>query len=179
MKNRGFEQVENTKNKDKLCAYLPLRGSKTSAGYDFYATEDFIIAPQEKAEFVTDVKAYMCQGEMLMLVVRSSTGMTNDLMMANTLGIIDSDFYNNPDNEGNIKIVLRNLRPEMRLLGYKSIVIHEDVVSVPQIEDLSLENIVHVKAGDRVVQGIFVPVLESDNCNSEAERVGGIGSSGK
>jgi dUTP pyrophosphatase len=105
--------------------------------------------------------------------------MKNDLMMANTLGIIDSDFYNNPDNEGNIKIVLRNLRPEMRLLGYKDIVIHDEAVSVPQIEDLSEDNTVYIKAGERVVQGIFVPVLESDNCNSESERAGGIGSSGK
>ena len=179
MKKRGFEHVENMKNKDKLCGALPLRGSKTSAGYDFYATEDFCIAPLGKAEFVTDIKAYMCPSEMLMLVVRSSAGMKNDLIMANTLGIIDSDFYNNPDNEGNIKIVLRNLRPEMRLLGYKDIVIHDETVSVPLIEDLTLENIVHIKAGDRVVQGIFLSVLESDNCNSESERIGGIGSSGK
>lgn len=179
MKNRGFEHVEKLKNKSKSCSLLPLRGSKTSAGYDFYATEDFCVPPQCKADFVTDIKAYMPKGEMLMLVVRSSAGMKNDLMMANTLGIIDSDFYNNPDNEGNIKIVLRNLRPEIRLLGYKDIVIHGESVSVPQLEDLTEDNTVFIKAGERVVQGIFVTVLEADNCNSEAERVGGIGSSGK
>ncbi len=178
MKKRGFEHVENQKNTGKLCSSLPLRGSKTSAGYDFYATDDIILRPGEKAEFVTDIKAYMCSGEMLMLVVRSSSGMKNDLMMANTLGIIDSDFYNNPDNEGNIRIVLRNLRPEIRLTGYKEITVNGEKVTVPQIEDLREKNTVRIKAGERVVQGIFLPVLESDNCNSEARRVGGTGSSG-
>ncbi len=178
MKKRGFEHVENPKNRDKICSSLPLRGSKTSAGYDFYATDDIILPPGGKAEFVTDIKTYMCRGEMLMLVVRSSAGMKNDLMMANTIGIIDSDFYNNPDNEGNIKIVLRNLRPEIRLTGYKEITVAGETVSVPQIQDLREENTVRIKAGERVVQGIFLPVLESDNCNSEAPRLGGTGSSG-
>ena len=121
----------------------------------------------------------MRSNEMLMLVVRSSTGVKHDLMMANTLGIIDSDFYNNPDNEGNIKIILRNLRPELRLTGYKEVYIGSELISVPQIEDLREKNTVHIKAGDRVVQCIFVPVLEADNCNSEKERLGGLGSSGK
>jgi len=179
MKNRGFEEVENIRNRDKTCSLLPLRGSKTSAGYDFYATEDLSIPPQGKVDFITDIKAYMRPDEMLMLVVRSSAGVKNDLMMANTLGIIDSDFYNNPDNEGNIKIILRNLRPDMRLLGCKAVSIDGETLSVPQIEDLREKNTVHIKAGDRVVQGIFIPVLESDNCNSDSERLGGLGSSGK
>lgn len=179
MKNRGFEAVSRIKNKHKNSPLLPLRASKTSAGYDFYAVEDLKIPPQAKLEFITDVKAYMRKDEMLMLVVRSSTGVKNDLMMANTIGIIDSDFYNNPDNEGNIKIILRNLRPEMRLLGFKEISIGSEIISVPQIEDLREKNTVHIKAGERVVQGIFVPVLEADSCNSENERLGGLGSSGK
>lgn len=179
MRNRGFETVENKKNENKLCPLLPLRGSKTSAGYDFYATEDFSVPPQGKSEFTTDIKTYMHPGEMLMLVVRSSTGTKSDLMLANTLGIIDSDFYNNPDNEGNIKIILRNLRPDMRILGFKELLVGGEAVMIPQIEDLRNSNTVHIKAGDRVVQGIFIPVLESDNCNSDADRQGGLGSSGK
>lgn len=179
MKNRGFEAVSNMRNENKTCPLLPLRASKTSAGYDFYATGDFSIPPQAKAEFVTDIKAYMPPGEMLMLVVRSSTGVKNDLMLANTLGIIDSDFYNNPDNEGNIKIILRNLRPEMRLLDNREVNISGETLTLPQIEDLRATNTVHIKANDRVVQGIFIPVLEADNCNSDGERLGGLGSSGK
>jgi len=179
MRNRGFETVDNKKNENKPCFLLPLRGSRTSAGYDFYATDNLSIPPQGKVDFITDIKTYMRPGEMLMLVVRSSAGVKNDLMMANTLGIIDSDFYNNPDNEGNIKIILRNLRPELRLTGYKEISIDGELVSVPQVEDLRKQNTVHIKAGDRVVQGIFIPVLESDNCNSDSERLGGLGSSGK
>lgn len=179
MKNRGFEAVSKLRNENKTCSLLPLRASRTSAGYDFYATEDLSIPPQAKAEFITDIKAYMPPGEMLMLVVRSSSGVKNDLMLANTLGIIDSDFYNNPDNEGNIKIILRNLRPEMRLLGYKEVNAGGEVLTLPQIEDLREINTVHIKAGDRVVQGIFIPVLEADNCNSDSARLGGLGSSGK
>lgn len=179
MKNRGFEAVSNPRNKDISYPLLPLRTSKTSAGYDFYAVENLEIPPQAKLEFITDVKAYMRRDEMLMLVVRSSTGVKNDPMMANTIGIIDSDFYNNPDNEGNIKIILRNLRPEIRLLGFKEMSIGGETISIPQIEDLREKNTVHIKAGQRVVQGIFVPVLEADNCNSENERLGGLGSSGK
>ena len=179
MKNRGFEAVSNPKNKGLNGPLLPLRASKTSAGYDFYAVEDLTIPPQAKVEFTTDVKAYMRKDEMLILVVRSSAGVKNDLMMANTVGIIDSDFYNNPDNEGNIRIILRNLRPELRLLGYKEVNIGGETISVPQIEDLREKNTVRIKAGERVVQGIFVPVLESDNCSSDNERLGGLGSSGK
>lgn len=170
--------MESKKNIEKTCPLLPLRGTKTSAGYDFYATEDITVPPCGKADFVTDIKAYMKHGEMLMLVVRSSSGIKLDLMMANTIGIIDSDFYNNPDNEGNIKISLRNLRPEFKLTGFKELCIGGENISVPQIEDLREHNAVHIKSGDRVVQGIFVPVLESDNCNSFTDRQGGIGSSG-
>ncbi len=179
MRNRGFEKVEDKKNGDETCSLLPLRGTKTSAGYDFYSTQDLSIPPQGKADFITDIKTYMRPGEMLMLVVRSSSGIKNDLMMANTLGIIDSDFYNNPDNEGNIKIILRNLRPDMRFTGYKELTVGGETVTIPQIEDLRISNTVHIKAGERVVQGIFVPVLESDNCNSDLDRQGGLGSSGK
>ena len=158
---------------------LPLRGTKTSAGYDFFATCDLSIRPGETGRFVTDVKAYMEPDEMLLLVVRSSAGITRHLMAANTVGIIDSDYFNNPQNEGNLHIVLRNLLPAMELEGYETIETKDGrTVAVPQIRDLTEANTVHIAKGERVVQGIFLPVLPSDNCNSQEERQGGFGSTG-
>ena len=164
---------------------MPLRGTKTSAGYDFFATMDITIKPQEKALFWTNIKAYMQPNEVLILDVRSSVGIKLDLALANTLAIIDGDYVDNPDNEGNIGICLRNLRPEMRLNGFKKITCltaHKEgyiIVDIPIIDDLREVNTITIKSGDRVAQGIFVQFLEADNCNSEAERTGGIGSTSK
>lgn len=181
-KNRGFEVINNTKN-EGVETLLPLRGTKTSAGYDFYTPVDLVIKPQEKVFFWTDVKSYMNEGEVLLLDVRSSMGVKNDLMMSNTIPVIDSDYYNNEGNEGNIGISLRNLKPSMKLNGYKKVtvtnwIIPEDI-TIPIIEDLTEENTVIIKAGDRVAQGFFVNYLPSDNCNSNEERKGGFGSTTK
>ena len=176
-KLRGFEIVSTN-----LEALLPLRGSLTSAGYDFYATEDIDIKPQDKAKFATDVKVYMKPNEVFLMDIRSSKGIKDDLMIANTIGVIDSDYYNNTNNEGNIGICLRNLRPSMELEGYETILHrsgNNSPVQIPLIKDLKEENTIHIKKGERVVQGFFVEFKESDNCNSDKERNGGIGSSGK
>lgn len=179
MKTRGFEVVNNTKNKG-IETLLPLRGTKTSAGYDFYTPIDLEIKPQEKVFFWTDVKAYMDEGEVLLLDVRSSMGVKNDLMMSNTIPVIDSDYYNNEGNEGNIGISLRNLKPSIKFKGYETTYVgNYGQIDVPIIEDLTRKNTVIIKAGDRVAQGFFVKYLESDNCNSKEERTGGFGSSGK
>ena len=176
MKLRGFEIVENHKKSEGV-TLLPLRGTKTSAGYDFYTPVDLEIKPQEKVFFWTDVKAYMQDGEVLLLDIRSSLGIKSDLMLANTVPVIDSDYHNNPSNEGNIGISIRNLKPKMEFLGYETYRIegHKDL-TVPLVKDLTEENTVYIKAGDRVAQGIFVQYLESDNCNTDKDRVGGIGS---
>lgn len=155
---------------------LPLRSTKTSAGYDFYATEDMIIRPQEKLTIATDVKVKMNKDEFLLMVVRSSKGIKDDLILANTIGVIDSDYYNNDDNDGNIHICLRNLRPSMKLNGYTPINVY---VKVPEIIDLTEQNTVFIPKGERVVQGIFVKYSTADNCNSEETRNGGIGSTDK
>lgn len=176
-KQRGFEKVNSKQN--EISTILPLRGTKTSAGYDFYTPVDLEIKPQQKVFFWTDVKAYMNDGEVLLLDVRSSAGIKLDLMLANTIPVIDSDYHNNPDNEGNIGICLRNLKPEMKFRGYQHIQIDEMEFSIPVIADLTEENTVTIKAGERVAQGIFLNYLPSDNCNSDVERGGGIGSTTK
>lgn len=149
-KVRGFEEVRPEAKKQEVEAIMPVRGSKSSAGYDFATPVEVTIPANGKALIWTDVKAYMQTGEVLLLDVRSSIGIKKGLMLANTIGVIDSDYYENPSNDGNIGICLRNLTDE----------------------DITLE------AGERIAQGIFIPFLVADNGNTDAEREGGIGSTG-
>lgn len=59
----------------------------------------------------TGIKAKMPKDEVLKIYPRSSVGCKSLLMMPNDVGIIDSSYYNNPDNEGHIYIPLINLSP--------------------------------------------------------------------
>ena len=180
VKERGFEFVKEEHRKAKM-GKLPLRGTKTSAGYDFYATEDLVIKPQEKAFFWTDVKAKMPKGEVLLGDIRSSKGIKDDLMLSNTIPVIDQDYHGNAKNDGNIGISIRNLKPAIGLTGKRIIVesASGEVIWMPEVKDLTEENTVVIKAGERVAQFIFVEFKESENCNSEVERTGGIGSTSK
>ena len=45
---------------------------------------------------------------MLLLVVRSSMGFKYNVRLCNQVGIIDCDYYNNPDNEGHLWVALQN-----------------------------------------------------------------------
>ena len=92
----------------------------------------------------------MLDDEMLMLNVRSSQGKIR-IQLANTQGWIDSSYYNNPDNNGNIAFFIRNEGTE-------------DYV---------------VKEGDRIMQGMFTKYLIADDDTPIAnDRLGGFGSSG-
>lgn len=150
---RGFEEVEERHMKThahQTAIAIPKRGSQQSAGYDFVTPVALRIEPGKKVFFWTDVCAYMQPGEVLILDVRSSAGTKKDVMLANTIGVVDTDYYHNPDNGGNIGISLRNLSDEL----------------------------VTFEAGERVAQGIFFPFLAADNGNTDTERQGGFGSTG-
>lgn len=148
-KIRGFEIVDNAFRKfPNAEIILPTRGSKYSAGYDFYSNENITILPGEQHAFWTDVKAYMQDDEVLTLHVRSSIGIKKQLMFGNAVGIIDFDYYKNMQNDGNCCICLVNR-------GSRS---------------------VDIEKGERIAQGIFVKFLEADNIISKEERIGGIGS---
>ena len=165
LQNR-YEGEENLQDQ----VILPIRGTKTSAGYDFIAPFDLVIRPQEKVFFWSDVCAEMKDDEVLLLDMRSSLGVKKDLMLANTVAVIDSD-YINAENGGNIGIMIRNLKPQVKY----EIKENGELDVIPQIQ----ENTIVIKKGEAVCQGIFVKFLESDNCNTEVERTGGFGSTNK
>ena len=150
---RGFEIVDDKFRKyPNVDIQLPKRGDAKSAGYDFYSPCDITLQPGEKILLFSDVKAYMQDDEVLMLYVRSSIGIKKGLVLSNGTGIIDSSFYNNPSNNGNIGIALHN----------------------------TTDKIVEIKQGERVIQGIFMKYLVADEDNViHQDRVGGIGSSNR
>ena len=151
-KVRGFEVISDEFRKHpNIEIKLPKRGSSKSAGYDICTPVDIIIPPNGISDAIqTDIKAYMLDDEYLEIVPRSSIGFKKGLMLINTCGIIDSDYYNNVDNDGNIGFKFKNLTNET----------------------------VEIKAGERILQGIFKKYLTIDDDNCDVIRTGGVGSSG-
>ncbi len=98
---RGFKVVKGFENSSII---LPKRQTKNSAGYDFYVASDTVIKAHSIALIPTGVKAYMESDEVLKIYVRSSMPMKKGLTLANNVGIIDSDYFENPDNDGHIMI---------------------------------------------------------------------------
>lgn len=152
---RGFEIVskeEFLKYKDEQ-AYsnikLPQRSTTNSAGYDFYLPFSLSIKPKEKLIIPSGIKAYMQSDEVLFLVVRSSLGIKHGIRLLNQVGVIDSDYYNNKDNEGHILIGIEN----------------------------TSDKELNLSVGDRIIQGIFLKYLTSDvEAKPNKTRDGGIGS---
>ena len=144
---RGFEYVSRM----GTIVRKPTRGSIHSAGYDFYAYDDYTIEPKQSVLIKTGVKAYMPPDEYLDLRVRSSLGIKRQLMLATGASVIDSDYYNNPDNEGEIMVVLYN---------------YGDTTQT-------------IEAGERIVQGIFTKYFLVDDDDTADQRTGGTGSTNK
>ena len=146
---RFFEVVKNEHRKNSGDIKLPTRSSEHSAGYDFYSPINAIIQPNESVMIWTDVKAYMYWDNALILIPRSSMG-KHPIMIANSVGLIDADYYSNKDNDGNIGFRLLNIG------------------KTPY----------EIKVGDLIGQGIFVRYGTVDNDNTTTKREGGFGSSG-
>ena len=148
-RDRGFEVVDQDYRKyPNVVPQLPQRKTKYSAGYDFYSPISIQIPPHQTVCIETDIKAYMYPNEVLLLYIRSSLGIHKHLILSNCTGVIDSDFYNNTDNGGNITIALYNYG----------------------------DTPVDIEAGDRIMQGVFTTYLIADSGNSNAVRTGGTGS---
>lgn len=151
MRKRGFEIVKGYEDKGIT---LPIRKTKHSAGYDIAAAEDVVIPsykPGIKPTLIpTGLKAYCMEDEYFMLVNRSS-GPKKGLLMANSIGIIDSDYYGNVDNDGHFYFQYWN------------------------VSDHDLE----IKKGDIIGQVIFQKFLITDDDKAEGIRTGGFGSTDK
>ena len=152
MKNRGFEIAKGWEDKD---IHLPERKTKYSAGYDFEAAEDTIVPSFKKGTnptlISTGIKAYMKSDEVLYIYNRSSNPKKKGLILANSVGVIDKDYYGNIDNDGHIMFAYYNIK-------------EEDVL---------------IKKGDVIGQGIFSKYLVTDDDNASSTRTGGFGSTSK
>ena len=150
-KLRGFEIAKGFENKG---INIPVRKTKYSAGYDIEAAEDVVIPSFKKGMsptlIKTGLKAYMQDDEMLLLYNRSSNPKKRGLIMANSVGIIDKDYYGNPDNDGHFMFAFYNIK-------------EEDV---------------EIKKGDAIGQAIFQKYLVVDDDSSQGKREGGFGSTG-
>ena len=152
MTQRGFEVVIDEKRKFKeVEIQLPIRATKYSAGYDFFSNEDIVINPGQKHIFWMDLKAYMLPDEYLKIHIRSSLANKYGIVLKNQVGIIDSDYYSNIDNDGNIGICLHNTTDSAYFVQY----------------------------GNAIAQGIFTKYLLTDDDFTTGERIGGIGSTTK
>ena len=129
---------------------LPERKTKNSAGYDLIAIEDFELKPGEIIKIPTGYKVKMLPDEVLLIFVRSSMGFKYNIRMTNQTGVIDSDFYNNPDNEGHFYVSLQNEGDKV----YK------------------------VKKGEAYAQGMFIKYLTCGE-DVTSNRLGGLGSTNK
>lgn len=131
---------------------LPQRATKGSAGYDFYSPIDFTLKPGETIKIPTGIRAKMEDGWVLAIAPRSGLGFKYRLQLDNTIGIIDSDYYNS-DNEGHIFVKLTN--------------------------DSKTDKTVEVKTGQGICQGIFLPFGITIDDEVNEIRNGGFGSTTK
>lgn len=160
---RKFERVTGHDE-----AMLPVRSTMNAAGYDFFANREIVIPSSlflhtdndgkltittgDPTVVFTNVKACMESDEALFLYNRSSNPKKRHLVLANGVGVVDSDYYNNPDNEGNIGFAFYNMS------------------FAP----------VTIKAGDKIGQGVFQKYLKVDDDEGiDSTRQGGFGSTGK
>ncbi len=149
---RGFEVAKGYEGSG---INLPVRKTKYSAGYDIEAAEDTIIPSFKKGMkptlVKTGLKAYMEDDETLLLYNRSSNPGKKGLIVANSVGVIDKDYYGNSDNDGHIMFAFFNVK-------------EEDI---------------EIKKGDTIGQAMFQKYYITDDDTAEGTREGGFGSTNK
>lgn len=151
MRIRGFEVAKGYEDKS---INMPVRKTMHAAGYDIEAAEDILIPifrPGIKPVLVpTGLKAY-CQDDECYLLLNRSSGPKKGLFMANGIGLIDSDYYGNKNNDGHLYFPFFNCSDE-------------DIL---------------IKKGDSIGQLVFLKYLTVDNDVAFGERTGGFGSTDK
>ena len=151
----SFEQFKKDISDDKELydrIELPSRGTSHSAGYDIRSAVDEVIHPGEAKVIKTGIKVAFNEDEVFYLYIRSSLGYKYNITLANSVGVIDSDYYNNEDNDGHFSVKLINF-------GDKDFEVH---------------------FGDRIAQGVFMKYLKVDDEEIvDKKRKGGFGSTNK
>jgi dUTP pyrophosphatase len=142
------KMINDTINHAYKMVSFPTRATKGSAAYDIATPYTITIPPQSMVMFPTGLKACVAHGQFLAIVPRSSTGIKCHCVLANTIGVIDSDYFDNPKNEGHIFVALYNMSNET--------VVFEE--------------------GKNVVQGLFLDYHKTDDDVVTTKRNGGIGS---
>ena len=132
---------------------LPKRATVCSAGYDFYSPITIDLKPEQTVKMPTGIKCKMYSNWVLKLYPRSGLGFKYRLQLNNTVGIIDSDYYGNKNNEGHIMAKITN--------------------------DTNENKTAHLEAGTGFMQGIFVEYGITEDDNASDIRVGGLGSTTK
>lgn len=152
MKKRGFEVA---KGFEDMGINIPKRATKNAAGYDIEAAEDIILPPfkiGDKPNLIkTGLKAYMMEDEVLIIVPRSSGPKKQGILFPHSMGVIDSDYYENESNDGHIFIQCINIKDEP----------------------------VEIKKGERIAQAYFQKFLITDDDIEGEVRTGGFGSTTK
>lgn len=131
---------------------LPKRATAGSAGYDFRSTFDVVLQPGESVKIPTGIRVRMEENWVLMLYPRSGLGFRYRMQLANTVGVIDSDYYGS-DNEGHIQIKITNDSRDGKAL--------------------------QIKAGDAFAQGVFTEYGITEDDDVVSARNGGFGSTSK
>lgn len=152
MKQRGFEIAKGFENEN---INLPKRSTAHSAAYDIEAATDIVLPSfkigMKPTLIPTGLKAYMMNDEVLMILPRSSGPKKQGIVFPHSMGVIDSDYYGNIDNDGHIFIQCINIKDE-------------DVI---------------IKKGDKIAQAYFQKFLITDTDDANGERIGGFGSTDK
>lgn len=145
-----FEKVKRLADEE---IRLPERSTANSAGYDFFAIEDVVIPAKTTMRIMTGVKCELMPYMFLLLANRSSNPSKKSLVLMNGVGIVDADYYSNPDNDGEIGFEFHN------------------VATVDTV----------IKKGEKLGQGIIIKFIQTEDdemANSSVTRVGGFGSTG-
>ena len=141
-----FEKVKRMKEDIKL----PERSTLNSAGYDFFALEDIIFNPETITRVFTGVKCELMPNQVLILANRSSNPSKKGLILLNGIGVVDADYYGNPDNDGEIAFEFYNM----------------------------LDEIVEIKKGEKLGQGLILKFDKTEDDFVTNVRKSGWGSTG-
>lgn len=144
----GAEAIRDMIRQEWENIKLPQRSTSGAAGYDFYLPHPVCLSGHPQL-IRTGICCDIAPGWVLMLFPRSGLGYKYGVRLVNGTGVIDQDYWHNPDNEGHISAKM-----------------------------YAADKPVSMQAGDRFMQGVFLPYGTAVNGNTDNVRVGGTGSTG-